>query len=191
MWIFGYGSLVWKADFPFEKKVVGYIKGYLRRFYQHSIDHRGVPDKPGRVVTLIPSDDLESRVWGIAYKINSADVDKVSQHLDYREKNGYTKSLVTFYPHDSEKDVMEPFKLTIYVATQDNEAFAGPASIQRIAQQVITSKGPSGPNKEYIYNLASAMRAIAPGVSDDHLFSLEAAVRKLDEANSNTNGAVL
>lgn len=41
VWIFGYGSLVWRPGFEFTSRKVGFIRGYSRRFWQGDTFHRG------------------------------------------------------------------------------------------------------------------------------------------------------
>ncbi|KAF1981448.1 ChaC-domain-containing protein [Aulographum hederae CBS 113979] len=108
-WLFGYGSLVWKPPPHYDEILPGYIKGYVRRFWQASEDHRGTPEAPGRVVTLIDeahwktlSDDYHtlttSTVWGAAYHIPSSHAAEVRSYLDIREINGYSIQYTPFYP---------------------------------------------------------------------------------------------
>ena len=59
LWIFGYGSLCWKADFPAEEQFVGRVSGWKRLFAQRSTDHRGTPAAPGLVATLLTDEQLE------------------------------------------------------------------------------------------------------------------------------------
>ena len=127
----------------------------------------------------MPSDDPEECVWGVAYRIPSAEIAQVRSHLDYREKGGYEAREVIFNPYPPHPEV-GIIHLNVYIGTKDNPYFLGPAPVKEMAHQIYHSVGPSGPNKDYLLNLACALRSIAPHVTDTHIFSLEEEVKAID-----------
>lgn len=117
----------------------------------------------------------------MAYKIPADKKVEVLKHLDFREKNGYERHKVDFYPyHDDVKATTTCLPISIYVATQDNDSFAGPTEMHILAKQIHGAIGPSGPNTEYVYKLAEAMRSLFPNEIDDHLFELEHFLRNME-----------
>ena len=163
IWLFGYGSLIYKVDFPFIQQSPGFISGWQRRFWQGSHDHRGTLEQPGRVVTLIPAAGMHC--FGMAYQVTA----DVFEHLDHREKNGYLRHEVVITLTDK-KQSREVLGL-IYIADESNEAYLGPASEREIAEHIANSCGPSGENSEYLLSLAKSLREL--GAVDDHVFAIE------------------
>jgi cation transport protein ChaC len=172
IWVFGYGSLVWRPDFDFAEKRLATISGWVRRFWQGSTDHRGVPGAPGRVATLEAS--IDGTCWGMAYRIAAPDVKLIMAALDYREKGGYSLETVELKFHSDEFLSVDGL---VYVGTPDNPNYLGPETAERIAAQVVASTGPSGPNDEYVLRLAEALRVL--GADDPHVFEIERFVREL------------
>lgn len=171
-WLFGYGSLIWKADFPFLERQPAWIFDWSRRFWQGSQDHRGTPLAPGRVVTLVP--EMGARCDGMAYRITPA----VLQQLDMREKNGYLRELVPihFAPQLVSGSISaQSVEGLIYLATPDNAAFLGAAPLSHMARQIAYASGPSGSNSEYLLNLERALQEL--GVQDQHVSALASLVK--------------
>ena len=164
LWIFGYGSLVWRPAFRFEARAHALLRGGARRFWQGSTDHRGVPGAPGRVVTLVA--DPRGQCWGTAYRVAPAHRAEVLAALDGREKGGYRRFRVTLELEGETRSALT------YLAMPDNPNYLGPAPLCAIAEQVRRSHGPSGANREYVLCLAEALRAIP--AEDSHVFALEA-----------------
>ncbi len=175
LWLFGYGSLIWLPDFPYRERRAARIFGWARRFWQGSHDHRGLPNAPGRVATLIR--DPHAYCDGVAYLIAGAAAESVVDRLDYREKNGYRRHHVEIMLGNAQR-----VDGIVYIAAEDNHAFLGAAPVDRIARQILCSAGPSGRNVDYLYELARALRVL--GVQDDHVFALESAARSLGADDS-------
>ncbi|MEO6800310.1 MAG: gamma-glutamylcyclotransferase [Rhodanobacter sp.] len=160
VWLFGYGSLIYKVDFPYIERRPASIRHWSRRFWQGSHDHRGTPDAPGRVVTLVPRRDAVC--IGMAYLITPA----VFAQLDVREKNGYLRFATELRLGEDEQA-----EGLVYIATAENAAFLGPAPEAEIAGHIAASSGPSGPNRDYLLQLAAALRKL--DADDPHVFEIE------------------
>ncbi|KAI0392877.1 ChaC-domain-containing protein [Xylariaceae sp. FL0594] len=198
-WIFGYGSLIWKPPPHYDRRIPGWVTGYVRRFWQASQDHRGTPTAPGRVVTLIERsfwssladahDEAPERVWGVAYRIESARVAEVKEYLDIREINGYTIHYTPFHPSStatssssssSDPTPTTPFKTLVYIGTPENDQFVGPQDPQALAEHIYSSRGPSGLNRDYLLELEKALAELGPESGDAHVTDLSNRLREIE-----------
>uniref|UniRef100_A0A803PZ49 glutathione-specific gamma-glutamylcyclotransferase n=1 Tax=Cannabis sativa TaxID=3483 RepID=A0A803PZ49_CANSA len=145
MWVFGYGSLVWKAGFNFDERLVGFIKGYRRVFYQGSTDHRGTPEFPGRTVTLEPADPHEV-CWGAAYKITKKEEQEIAlTHLEVREKQYDKKAYVDFFTEPLATTPTVSGVMIYCFSRQESQCeLLGPSFHSRYCQANCSSRRPLG-----------------------------------------------
>lgn len=169
IWIFGYGSLTWRPDFVFAEQRTVRVDGWVRRFWQASPDHRGTPEQPGRVVTLLRYPGRSA--VGVAYRVEG-EADAILAQLDLRERAGYQRQSVPMLERDG---AVVGDGLT-WIAPPHNPNFVGTASLDDMAAQIRAAAGESGPNRDYVLKLADTLRELGadPG---EQVFALEERLR--------------
>lgn len=165
MWIFGYGSLIFRPGFAFLERRPAWIAGYVRRFWQGSPDHRGTPESPGRVVTLLA--DANTTCGGCAYRIDPETADATLRALDEREIAGFERTNVPLLEGPSAAAFAEGIT---WIAPNGNPHFLGEIPEPDIAAHVRRSHGPSGANIDYVRSLHAALQEL--GIDDPHVAAI-------------------
>ncbi len=170
IWIFGYGSLMWKPGFDVLERRSALIRGYHRAFCVYSHWHRGSPEKPGLVMGLAPGGSCR----GAAYRVAADNARAAVDYLDARERvtDVYNPRWVSAHTDNGTVTA-----ITYVPGPRGHIQYAGKVDAAKAADLLAHGVGNSGPGWEYLENTVAHL--IDEGIRDPHLIDLRDRVREI------------
>ena len=155
--VFAYGSLMWRPDFPYLEIEPATLFGYHRAFCITSTHYRGNAAKPGLVLGL----DRGGQCVGRRYRISASDAGQVAEYLHQREliTGCYVPKLVALRTVDGTRS-----RALTYVADRTHYQYAGKLSDEAIAHIVHDAVGVMGSNRDYLRNTVQHLEEM--GIAD-------------------------
>jgi cation transport protein ChaC len=147
LWIFAYGSLMWRQGFPSVEAVPAVVHGWRRAFCIYSTHHRGNDRRPGLVLAL----DRGGACHGMAFRVAPELAVETLAYLRAREQiNGvYREAHVTARLEDgSHREI----RAIAYVAERAHPSYTGSLPLARQVRLIRATRGKSGTNVEYLVN---------------------------------------
>ena len=172
IWVFGYGSLMWRPGFRHAEAAGAVLDGYARSFCIWSEHHRGTPERRGLVLGLAPV--AEGYCEGRAFRIAPEDWPDVSAYLEERELRGYA-----YRPARLPVTLADARTVPAhcFVADPDHPHYAGPLSQETAARVILAARGENGLNRDYLLNTVRALEE--HGYREPALHALMARVAEL------------
>jgi cation transport protein ChaC len=154
LWVFGYGSLMWRPGFDYVERQPAWLRGYHRALCIYSHVHRGTPERPGLVLGL----DRGGSCRGVAFRVDSAKAEATIAYLRAREQvtSVYVERRVRLRLDDGR----EVDALT-YVVDRRHVQYAGKLPLDKILAYVRAGIGQSGKNPAYVLNTHRHLAALS------------------------------
>lgn len=175
LWVFGYGSLMWRPGFEHAARATALLRGYRRRLCVVSRHHRGTAARPGLVMGL----DRGGACRGVAYRVPEASVPETLAYLDEREIAHYPvyrRSVVTIDLGRGERQ-----RAVTYTVDRREVDYAGALTVGQQAAIVAGAHGLSGANAEYLRQTVAHVHAM--GLRDRALEQVLAALTEPSAAS--------
>ncbi len=167
IWIFAYGSLMWRPDFPFVARRAALLHGYHRAFCIYSTLYRGTPETPGLVLGL----NFGGSCRGCVYRVRGRDATAVIDYLDAREL------VYGVYERRTVPLTLDCGRVaaTAYVVNRANPQYAGDLPLDETVALILQGHGQSGACKDYLESTVRHLDEM--GIPDKPLHHLWRAVK--------------
>lgn len=186
MWVFGYGSLMWRPDFRYVERHQADLQGYRRRFCIRSVHYRGTEEAPGLVLGL--DYDAGAACRGVAFRVAEEDADEALAYLRKRELiSGVYLEVIRPVHFTDDPDKGHSAEAVTFIVNRDNGQYAGELPVETQAEIISRAVGPAGPNCVYLHNTVAHLNEM--GVRDQELEELDALVRARDCRGRAVTGA--
>lgn len=166
LWVFGYGSLIWRPGFEFVEKAPARLIGAHRALCVLSHVHRGTPERPGLVLGL----DFGGACRGVAYRVTGKLRRDTVAYLRAREQvtSVYRETLrsVTLLTEPQRR-----VDALVYMIDRGHVQYAGRLDLATQLHLVRQGHGQSGPNREYVLSTVHALEALGLYDRDLHLLA--------------------
>jgi glutathione-specific gamma-glutamylcyclotransferase len=166
LWVFGYGSLMWRPGFDFLERIPARLIGLHRALCVYSFVHRGTPERPGLVLGL----DRGGMCRGIAFRVAAKLRDQTVAYLRAREQVT-TVYLETVRRVELEDKARRQVQALCFIVDRSHVQYAGRLGLEERVHLVRQGHGRSGANRDYVVETVQALEALGYRETDLHLLA--------------------
>ena len=166
LWVFGYGSLMWRPGFDFVERVPARLIGLHRALCVYSFVHRGTPERPGLVLGL----DRGGMCRGVAFRVAAAARAATVAYLRAREQVT-SVYLETIRRVELEEKARRQVRALCFIVDRSHVQYAGRLTLASALHHVRQGHGSSGPNRDYVIETVRALEALGYRETDLHLIA--------------------
>jgi glutathione-specific gamma-glutamylcyclotransferase len=166
LWVFAYGSLMWRPGFDFLERVPARLVGLHRALCVYSFVHRGTPERPGLVLGL----DRGGMCRGIAFRVAAAAHVATVAYLRAREQVT-SVYLETMRRIELEDKARRQVRALCFIVDRSHVQYAGRLTLTEQLHHVRQGHGRSGRNREYVLEAVEALEALGYRETELHLLA--------------------
>jgi glutathione-specific gamma-glutamylcyclotransferase len=164
IWVFAYGSLLWKPAWDAPESYRAMVHGWHRTFCFRSPRFRGTIDRPGLMMAL----DRGGRCQGMIFKVDDPEEQNLGKLFRREMIAKPTVNLPRWLKAETNRG---PVRAIGFVVNRKHDLYTGKLTLDEVADVLSKAAGHWGSCAEYLYETVTHLEGL--GIHDQYLWRVQ------------------